>query len=74
MDEKAFEQAEALTSAIVENNVDRIRSQVKPRDPAFDGNCDDCGDPIPVKRLDTGATTCIECQEVREQRSRQFAR
>lgn len=67
MDEKTLEMAEALTTALVDNGIERIRAQVKRRDPNFDGSCEECGDSIPEARLDTGAVTCIECQELLEQ-------
>lgn len=72
MDEKAFELAAAVTGALTENGIDKIRAQVRKRDPNFDGYCEDCADPIPEARLDTGATTCLECQQVRERVAAQY--
>lgn len=63
MDERTLESAEALTAATVQDSIARIRSQVRPRDPSFDGDCEECGERIPDARLDTGARTCIDCQE-----------
>ena len=74
MDERVLELAEALANSTVENGVDKIRARVKMRDPKFDGLCEECGDEIPEARLDTGATTCIECQVILEQRQAQFRR
>lgn len=35
-------------------------------------NCEDCGDEIPAARCERlpGVTTCVPCQEIREQRAR----
>jgi RNA polymerase-binding transcription factor DksA len=74
MDEKVLEIAEAVTQATVENGVAKIRAQVRKRDPLFDGACEECGDPIPDPRLDTGATTCLECQQTLERIQAQFKR
>lgn len=63
MDEKGFELAEAITTALVANGVEKIVALVHPRDPTFDGRCLECDDSIPEARLDTGAQTCITCQE-----------
>ena len=40
------------------------------------GTCEDCGEPIPVERLEVlpAATTCIFCAEARERASRQRRR
>ena len=37
------------------------------------GTCEDCGEPIPVERLEVlpAATTCVFCAEARERASRQ---
>ena|SRR5438128_1941849 len=39
------------------------------------GRCEDCGEPIPVERLEIlpAATTCVFCAEARERDSRQAA-
>jgi RNA polymerase-binding transcription factor DksA len=74
MDERILELAEALANSLVENNVDRIRAQIRTRDPKFDGLCEDCGEDIPEARLDTGATTCIECAVIQERRRAQYKR
>lgn len=35
-------------------------------------NCEGCGNPIPEARLEaTGALTCVECETVKEKRSKQ---
>lgn len=74
MDEKEFEIAESVTTALIENGVKAACSKVKARDPSFPGTCDDCLDPIPEKRLDTGATTCLDCQQIRERTQAQYKR
>jgi RNA polymerase-binding transcription factor DksA len=74
MDEKVLETAEALAAATVQNGVDKIRAQVKQRDPNFDGLCEDCGDTIPEARLDTGATLCLECKLIEERLRAQYRR
>jgi DnaK suppressor protein len=74
LDEKLLEMAEALTAAITESNVTKICSKVKARDPLFDGNCEDCSEPIPEARLNTGATLCLECKQYQEQQEAHFRR
>lgn len=74
MDEKYLEVAEALVAAQLQNGVEKVCAQVRKRDPNFDGICEDCTDEIPEARLDTGATRCIECQEVLEFRQAQYRR
>lgn len=74
MDEKTLEMAEALSLALVDNGIERIRAQVKARDPNFDGYCEECAEPIPELRLATGATTCIECKTIEEKRRAQYKR
>lgn len=66
MDEKGFEIAEAITTALVANGVEKVVAQVRKRDPLFDGLCTLCDNAIPELRLDTGAQTCISCQERKE--------
>ncbi len=66
MDEKVLEIAELVTAATVQNGVDKIRALVRKRDPLFDGACTECSEPVPDQRLDTGATTCLDCQETLE--------
>lgn len=72
MDERVLEIAEALTAALAENEVAKIRAKVQKRDPSFDGICVECDEPIPDARLDTGATTCLECQQFLELRQAQY--
>lgn len=74
MDEKVLEIAEAVTEATVKNGVDKIRAKVRKRDPLFDGACEECDAQIPDLRLDTGATTCLECQERLEKLQAQYKR
>lgn len=74
MDEKGFELAEAATQALVDNGIKKVRSQIKARDPDFCGECLECGEPIPEARLDTGAETCIECQQDLEHQAKQYKR
>jgi RNA polymerase-binding transcription factor DksA len=74
MDEKGFEIAEAITTALVDNGVKKVQAQVRPRDPLFDGECIECTEPIPEARLNTGAQTCLECQEVLEKIQAQYRR
>ncbi len=74
MDERVLEIAEAVAEATVQNGVAKIQAKVKARDPEFSGECDECYDPIPEPRLDTGATTCLECQEILERLQAQYKR
>lgn len=74
MDERVLEIAEALTETIVQNGVDKIRALVRKRDPLFDGECTECNCAIPDQRLDTGATTCIDCQEILEREQALYRR
>ena len=74
MDERAFEIAASVTEALVTNGIDRVCSQVKKRDPHFSGPCEDCNEEVPELRQATGATTCIDCQRVRERTQALYAR
>jgi RNA polymerase-binding transcription factor DksA len=74
MDEKTLEFAEALAASLLENGIEKVRAQVRQRDPNFDGLCVDCSDEIPERRVDTGAVTCTECQQERELRALHYKR
>lgn len=49
-----------------------LASRLTPQVPANDPWCEDCGDEIPAPRRQAApwATTCIECQGIRERRGR----
>jgi len=72
MDEKALEMAEALTIALAEDGIAKIQAKVKKRDPSFAGDCEDCNEPIPEARLNTGATLCLECKQIQEQQEKHY--
>jgi phage/conjugal plasmid C-4 type zinc finger TraR family protein len=49
-----------------------LASHLLPSVPATNPECDDCGEAIPAARREAApwATTCIECQGIREQQAR----
>ena len=62
-----------LAAEIQQNRIDGhlARHQLPPRT-FVDPYCDDCGDEIPTKRREAApwATTCVDCQSIREEKSR----
>ncbi len=74
MSEDFIQRAEALVLQEVETGVQAIRARlpVKPLD--FDGLCTECEAPIPQKRVDFGAITCIGCQTAIEARGSRYRR
>lgn len=70
MDERMLEHSEWLLQKETEAAITRVRAApVKPA--GFDGHCVECEVDIPQARLDTGAITCIDCQNEIEHRRRQ---
>ena len=51
---------------------DSLASRLLPSAPATSPECEDCGAEIPAQRRQAApwATTCIECQGIREQQAR----
>lgn len=70
MDESVFEQAEKLTTALTDEALERIRKAIPKQPEGFDGLCEDCSGPIPPQRIKFGAITCVDCQQIREQRAK----
>lgn len=53
---------------------DSLASHLLPSAPAHHDECLDCGQPIPAARRQAApwATTCIECQGIREAKSKGY--
>ncbi|MDQ5377179.1 TraR/DksA family transcriptional regulator [Klebsiella pneumoniae] len=66
---KAFDRASDLETEEREQALNRHLNRVKER-PEHDGFCNDCGAPVPAKRLRAlpDVATCISCQAIRELR------
>lgn len=61
------DQASRVEAAAGEEAVKKILKKVEKAPPHFDGvHCIDCDEPIPEKRLATGAFRDIECQRKHE--------
>lgn len=69
MDESTLVMAEALTESLIAEATQKIRDRLPHLPPGFDGLCIDCGEPVPAYRISFGASTCIDCQELRELRA-----
>lgn len=74
MSEDFIQRAEAIVLLEVETGIQAIRARLPVRPPDFDGLCTECEAPIPKKRLDFGAITCIECQTAIEARGARYSR
>lgn len=64
-----------IASELIERRLEGALSErVTPQAPANDPWCDDCGQPIPAARREAApwATTCIECQGIRERQARAY--
>ena len=71
MNEKLLETIEQQLQLSVEEEVTRVRKAAHvPVPEDFEGECVDCGEPIPTGRLRTGAITCMECQSFKEKRAK----
>jgi len=69
-----IDQAQDLALMFQEQTRQRILAGIKktPPIPTAGRDCADCGDPIPMERLQArpGAARCIDCQERKERRER----
>lgn len=76
MSERQMEFAEALEESLREKALADVRARANAVPPPdFDGkHCNDCGDPIPPKRIATGAYRCVGCQECVERGSKLYRR
>ena len=68
-----LDRATDLTLAMTESYIKDAALRAKPEQVKVDGQwpqkeCDDCGENIPVKRLNLGKIRCIFCQEALERR------
>lgn len=62
-----------IQNSVTKNNILKLRaieSALEMIDKGIYGDCEECGDPIGVKRLEAlpGVTTCIFCAELSESR------
>ncbi|MEX0732858.1 MAG: TraR/DksA C4-type zinc finger protein [Aquisalimonadaceae bacterium] len=71
-DERTYERAARLEQQERDAAIARQRALMQPATPSPDGNCIDCGDPIPAGRLAAkpDAARCTECQEHEDQKIR----
>ncbi len=75
MNEKILEFVEEQLQQDLEEQVAKVRRAAVVKVPDdFDGSCTECGEDIPKGRLKTGAITCIECQNRKENRSKHSKR
>lgn len=63
-----LDRAADLTQELADCAVEAVRRAAQPEQVRVDGKwpqkeCEDCGDTIPVKRLNLGKIRCIYCQE-----------
>jgi RNA polymerase-binding transcription factor DksA len=68
-----FDRASDLEIAQTESSIAAVRNAAKPEQVKVGGEwrqkeCEDCGDEIPIGRLDLGRIRCIACQEALERR------
>lgn len=57
-----------------EDAIRRAR-KLEPVPDSFDGvHCEDCGDEIPLARLELGKFRCVRCQSIREMHTGYFKR
>lgn len=75
-DEKTYERAALLEQQERDAAIARQRELMQQTTPSPDGNCIDCGDPIPERRLQAqpNAARCTECQEIEDQKNRMARR
>ena len=70
MDESHLEQADALTTSMIEEGINKARQkQKKPSD--FDGFCA-CGAEVPHERVAAERYNCVDCQSAFERRGKFF--
>lgn len=76
MEEKQMELAGLLEESERSAGLDRIRQALEPQvHEDFDGvHCMDCGDEIPLARLQAKRIFCTKCQTAQEHRSKGFRR
>ncbi len=70
MDEKHLEQADAITSALIDAGVAKARSRQK-RPVDFEGFCT-CGAEIPPERIADERYNCVDCQTALERRGKLY--
>jgi len=68
------DRASAIEAQFNEDALEEARRKIVPEtSPDFDGkHCIECGEKIPSARLKLGKIRCIDCQTVREQKTRFF--
>lgn len=64
--------ASALEQSVVDATLESIPRYVLPKD--FDGTCTECGEEVHSARIKLGISTCIDCAELAERRSRAYRR
>jgi RNA polymerase-binding transcription factor DksA len=69
------DRASAIEAQFNEDALEEARRKTAPEtSPDFDGkHCIECGEKIPSARLKLGKIRCIDCQSLREQKTRFFA-
>lgn len=71
-----YDQAAAVSELLLEAALARQADKMAPQThPDFDGaHCLDCGVPMPATRLIASRIRCTECETIKEQKDRQFAK
>lgn len=74
MDEYLINATEIRAEAELGIALKQIRNNLPHQPDNFNGRCEDCGNDIPPARVNTGAITCLPCQNHREQMGRTMKR
>lgn len=70
MNDAAIARSEAAISNAINREIQKARNSLPVQPPDFDGFCTECGEDIDPRRLNFGAVTCLDCQEILEHRQR----
>lgn len=68
MDEKFVELADAIQEAAIEAARARVTNQKQARPDDYEGDCTECGEEVPERRIALGFFNCVPCQERKERR------
>lgn len=74
--EQQYETAAALTERERETALEQHRERMARETPSPDGLCEDCGEPIPARRLQVwpAARRCVPCQTDHDKHATRYAR
>lgn len=68
MDEHHILAAEALTQSEIDAGIRRAQQSLPKLPENWDGLCVKCDEPVPQARINFGASTCLRCQTLLEQK------